>query len=194
MNFQMMQLVVSAPSKEHWPANDKPEVVLAGRSNVGKSSLINTLCLQNKMAYVGNTPGKTRMLNFFDIDGKMNLVDVPGYGFANLSKALLVQFGEMMEDYFSARLHIKALVILLDARHRPTSDDLGMIEFATYHEIPLIYVVTKVDKCSGNELRKNLVKICETCDITQDQLILFSSKTRKGRDQLIAQIEKSVQG
>ena len=101
MEIREAELVVSAPSKAHWPESELPEIVLAGRSNVGKSSLINTLCGRKALAYVGNTPGKTRLLNFFDIDHRFMFVDVPGYGFANASKQMLIQFGEMMEDYFS---------------------------------------------------------------------------------------------
>ena len=96
-------------SKAHWPESELPEIVLAGRSNVGKSSLINTLCGRKALAYVGNTPGKTRLLNFFDIDHHFMFVDVPGYGFANASKQMLIQFGEMMEDYFSSRSQLKGL-------------------------------------------------------------------------------------
>ncbi len=192
MEFRNMELVVSAPDKEFWPENNFPEIVLAGRSNVGKSSLINALCGNKKMAYVGNTPGKTRLLNFFNVDDAFYLVDVPGYGFANLSRQLLVLFGKMMEDYFSKREHVKGIVILLDARRKPNDDDKTMIDFARYYGFDVTFVVTKVDKCTKNELNKNLSIICEFCEVMQEDLILFSSKTGKGRDKLIAKIEKLI--
>lgn len=193
MNFQNMQLTVSAPDKEFWPENELPEIVLAGRSNVGKSSLINTLCGNGKMAYVGNTPGKTRLLNFFNVNDEMMLVDVPGYGFANASKNLLIQFGKMMEDYFAERKHIKGVIVLLDCRHKPTEDDMAMVEFARYHEYPIVYVVTKADKCGVNELNRNLTRIAECMETDVQELILFSSKTKKGKDKLISKIESLIE-
>ncbi len=184
-----MNLVVSAPDKEFWPENILPEIVLAGRSNVGKSSLINALCGNKKMAYVGNTPGKTRLLNFFNVDDCFNLVDVPGYGYANIPRKVLVLFGKMMEDYFSKRDHIKGVILLLDARRKPNDDDLTMIDFAKYYGYEITYVVTKTDKCTKNELSKSIKILCEVCDVLEDDLILFSSKTGKGRDKLIQKIE-----
>ena len=192
MNFRNMRLVTSAPSKESWPEASFPEIVLAGRSNVGKSSLINTLAENKKMAYVGNTPGKTRLLNFFNVNDEMMLVDVPGYGYANASQKMLIQFGEMMEDYFSERENIAGVIVLIDARHKPTEDDLGMLEYAQYYEIPTLIVVTKTDKCSMNELSKNVKIISEACEVEKDQLILFSSETKKGREELIEAIEALI--
>ena len=148
MDFRKMHLVISAPDKHSWPEPSLPEIVLAGRSNVGKSSLINTLAENRKMAYVGKTPGKTRLLNFFEVDQTFRLVDVPGYGYAHASQKLLLQFGKMMEDYFHDRKNIKGVILLVDARHRPTEDDLTMLEFARYFQLPVLLVATKADKCS----------------------------------------------
>lgn len=192
IEFRNMELLVSAPGKEFWPAAELPEIVLAGRSNVGKSSLINTLCGNKRMAYVGNTPGKTRLLNFFKVDDAFTLVDVPGYGYANASQKMLIQFGQMMEDYFSDRGVIKGVIILLDARHKPTEDDLNMLEFARYYQYPIVPVVTKVDKCGVNELSKNLKMIGEKCEISPASLIHFSSKTKEGREALITKIEELI--
>lgn len=189
MNFRNMHLVISAPNKASWPESDLPEIVLAGRSNVGKSSLINTLAENKRMAYVGNTPGKTRLLNFFDVDRKMMLVDVPGYGYANASQKMLIQFGEMMEDYFSERKNIKGIIILIDSRHKPTEDDLGMLEFARYFQFPLLIVATKSDKLSKNELNKNLRTIAECCEVDLASIIPFSSETKAGKEMLIEAIE-----
>ena len=115
-------------------------------NNVGKNSFINAMCGRKKLAYVGNTPGKTRLLNFFNLDDKYMFVDVPGYGYANISKTQLIKFGQMMEDYFSERTQKKGVVILVDARHKPTDDDMTMLEFARYYEIPVAVVATKCDK------------------------------------------------
>lgn len=192
MNFRNMHLVTSAPNKDAWPESNLPEIALAGRSNVGKSSLINTLAENKRMAYVGNTPGKTRLLNFFDVDQKMMLVDVPGYGYANASQKMLIQFGEMMEDYFSERENVKGIIILIDSRHKPTEDDLGMLEYARYYEFPVLIVATKSDKLSKTELSKNLKTIAECCDVDLSSIIPFSSETKVGKEALIEAIESLI--
>lgn len=189
MNFRNMHLVTSAPNKASWPEADLPEIVLAGRSNVGKSSLINTLAENKRMAYVGNTPGKTRLLNFFNVDQTMMLVDVPGYGYANASQKMLIQFGEMMEDYFSERKNIKGIIILIDSRHKPTEDDLGMLEYARYYEFPVLIVATKSDKISKNELNRNLKTIADCCEVDYSSILPFSSETKVGKEALIEAIE-----
>lgn len=183
--FQKAELVVSAPSKEFWPDSDLPEVVLAGRSNVGKSSFINTMTGRKKLAYVGNTPGKTRLLNFFNLDDKYMFVDVPGYGYANISKTQLIKFGEMMEDYFSERKQKKGLVLIVDARHRPTEDDLTMMEFARYYEIPIAVVATKLDKVKNSQRHKQFQLIRDTLKLNADEpLFPFSSEKKQGVEQV----------
>lgn len=188
--FQNCELVVSAPDKKSWPESNLPEIVLAGRSNVGKSSFINTMTNRKKLAYVGNTPGKTRLLNFFKLDEELMFVDVPGYGYANISKKQLIQFGQMMEDYFSEREQKRLLVLIVDSRHKPTEDDETMIEYARYFEIPVIVVATKMDKLKNSERVRNLKRIRETLDLSEDELIPFSSETREGMEKTWAVIEK----
>ena len=129
--------VTSALNASQWPDTDLPEIVVVGRSNVGKSSFINALCNRKKLAYVGNTPGKTRMINFFNIDDKWMLVDVPGYGYAKMSKSLLIQMGNMMEEYFSSRHQLKAVISLVDARHEAKRDDIDMISSLKEKNIPI---------------------------------------------------------
>ncbi|MGL5541369.1 MAG: ribosome biogenesis GTP-binding protein YihA/YsxC [Erysipelotrichaceae bacterium] len=181
MEFNKAELVISAASKEQWPETTIPEVVLAGRSNVGKSSFINTMVRRKKLAYVGNTPGKTRLLNFFTLDDKYMFVDVPGYGYANTSKTQLLKFGEMMEDYFAGRAQKKGLVLLVDARHKPTEDDITMLEFARYYELPTVIVATKIDKLKNSERRKNLDRIRHTLQLDDHELLIpFSSDTKEG--------------
>ena len=189
MEIKEAELVVSAPSKAHWPESELPEIVLAGRSNVGKSSLITTVCGRKALAYVGNTPGKTRLLNFFDIDHRFMLVDVPGYGFANASKQMLIQFGEMMEDYFSSRSQLKGLVLLVDLRHAPTEDDIGMAEYARYYEIPFAVVATKMDKVPRSQQSRQIKLIAEALTCSQEAVIPFSAMTKQGREELLEAIE-----
>lgn len=192
MKIQNAELLVSAPSKEFWPETTYPEIVLAGRSNVGKSSLINTICNRKSLAYVGNTPGKTRLLNFFKLDEALVLVDVPGYGFANASKSMLVQFGKMMEDYFAHRDQMKGLVLLVDSRHKPTEDDLTMIEFARYYDMKTIIVATKADKVTRSQQKKQCEMIAATLQCPLDSIILFSTVELTGKDQLLDAIEEML--
>lgn len=183
ITFQKAELLVSAPSKEYWPESSLPEIVLAGRSNVGKSSFINTMCTRKKLAYVGNAPGKTRLLNFFNLDDKYMFVDVPGYGYAKISKQQLIKFGQMMEDYFSERSQKKGMVLLVDARHKPTEDDVTMMEFARYYEIPLCVVATKMDKLKSSQRQKQLRTIRETLQLNHDEpLFPFSAEKKIGMD------------
>jgi len=178
--YHEVEFLNSSSGQDNWPENDLPEIALAGRSNVGKSSFINTIINRKAMAYVGKTPGKTRLLNFFRVDNKLVLVDVPGYGYANISKQALINFGQMMEDYFANRKQLKALVIVVDSRHTPNEDDLSMLEFARYFEIPTLVVATKADKLKNSERVKKLRNICQTLEIAEDELIEFSAFTNKG--------------
>ena len=185
MQIQEAELLISAPGKEQWPDTPYPEIVLAGRSNVGKSSLINARCNRKKLAYVGNTPGKTRLLNFFLLNRKLVFVDVPGYGYANISKQQLLRFGEMMEDYFHERKQKKALLLIVDGRHKPTDDDVTMLEFARYFELPIIIAATKMDKVKASQRQKQLKLISETLALSEeDHLIPCSSANKEGMDRL----------
>lgn len=191
-HVELCELVVSAPDKLSWPDTTLPEVVLAGRSNVGKSSFINKMTNRKKLAYVGNTPGKTRLLNFFNIDHRLMFVDVPGYGYANISKQQLVQFGQMMEDYFGERQQKVGLVLIVDSRHKPTDDDVMMMEFARYHHMNVIVIATKVDKLKKNERIKRFAKICEVLQLPEQSLIPFSSETGLGVEKAWQQIDAMV--
>ncbi|WP_281628424.1 ribosome biogenesis GTP-binding protein YihA/YsxC [Traorella massiliensis] len=194
MEVKNPYLVISAPDSKSWPDSELPEIVMAGRSNVGKSSLINTITRRKNLAYVGNTPGKTRLLNFFNIDDRFMLVDVPGYGYANASKKMLIQFGEMMEEYFGERKQKKGLLIIVDARHKPSEDDLTMIEYARYHHMKLAIIATKVDKLKKNEIKKCLEKIKTTFELTDEEpLIAFSSEKKQGIDRVWQMIDKMLE-
>lgn len=160
--------------------DSKAEIVFVGRSNAGKSSLIN--CLYGKVAYVGKTPGKTKMLNFFDVDGKYTVCDVPGYGFANRSQDELIEFGEMMENYFTTRKCLKLCVQIVDIRHKPSVDDIEMTEFLKEQNIPFIVIANKSDKVSGNDRVKSLKQISETLDIDVDKILPASCLKRTNID------------
>ncbi|WP_075878072.1 ribosome biogenesis GTP-binding protein YihA/YsxC [Merdibacter massiliensis] len=185
MQFHKAELVISAPDRHSWPDSNLPEIVLAGRSNVGKSSFINAMTERKKLAYVGSTPGKTRLLNFFNLDDRYMLVDVPGYGYANLSKQQLLRFGEMMEDYFNERKQKKGAVILVDARHLPTEDDHTMLEYIRYFSLPIIIVATKIDKVPKTKRAHQLAVIRKDLQLQEgERLFAFSSATKEGSDEI----------
>ena len=193
MEYFDAKLVISAAGKNQWPDSDLPEIVLAGKSNVGKSSLINTLLNRKSLAYVGKTPGKTRLLNFYEVNQKFMMVDVPGYGFAQRSHGELVAFGKLMEEYFHQREQLRVCIQILDLRHGPSKDDLTMLEFVRANGIPVLVVATKQDQCNQSETAKNRKMISEKCNIPIQNIILFSSKTRKGRDELMEKIASFVE-
>lgn len=185
MIFQKAELVISAPDKKSWPDTTLPEVVLSGRSNVGKSSFINAITSRKKLAYVGNTPGKTRLLNFFNLDDKYMFVDVPGYGYANLSKTQMMKFGEMMEDYFAQRVQKKGLVMLVDSRHLPSGDDETMLEFARFYEIPICVVATKIDKVKPSQRLHKMNLIKQALELNHEEVLIpFSAETKEGVEQV----------
>ncbi|MCD8028285.1 MAG: ribosome biogenesis GTP-binding protein YihA/YsxC [Erysipelotrichaceae bacterium] len=185
--------ILSAAWKSQWPTHDLPEICLAGRSNVGKSSLINTICNHNGLAKVSGTPGKTRTLNFFNINDEICLVDVPGYGYAKVNDKIKESFGEMIDTYLRQRSQLKGLILIVDYRHKPTQDDIQMYDYAKYYEIPVIVVATKEDKLKRNDLKKNEKFIKETLDFDDnDYFIPFSALKKIGVDQLWNAIFKLI--
>ncbi len=188
MEYYDVEFLTSAAGKEGWPESELPEFVFAGRSNVGKSSLINTMVNRKKLAYVGNRPGKTRLLNFFTVNKKIGFVDIPGYGFANRSQRELIQFGKMMDEYFLERKNLKGLILLVDYRHTPTKDDLMMIEYARNCRLPVLVAATKKDKCKQSELKPFKERIANKLGIPTTSCIGVSSKTRDGIAELWSKI------
>ena len=178
------QFVLCAAWKSQWPENDLPEICLAGRSNVGKSSLINTITNHSKLAKVSGTPGKTRTLNFFNINDELKLVDVPGYGYAKVNDKIKESFGDMIDTYLRERDVLKGLVLIVDYRHKPTRDDIEMYEYAKYYEIPVIVVATKADKIPRGKWNKHESIIKKKLNFDKnDHFIVFSSVTRDGYDE-----------
>lgn len=185
------EFVLCAAWKSQWPDTSIPEICLAGRSNVGKSSFINAITGYGKLAKVSSTPGKTRTLNFFNINNELHLVDVPGYGYAKVNDKIKESFGEMIDTYLRERDTLKGLVLLVDYRHKPTRDDVEMYEYAKYYEIPVIVVATKEDKLKRNDLIKNEKLIKKTLNFDKnDSFIRFSSLTKKGIDEVWNEILK----
>lgn len=154
IGFQQAVFVTTAVDKVGFTPTELPELVLAGRSNVGKSSFINTLCRQKSLAYVGKRPGKTRFINFYQVENMISIVDVPGYGFANRSKTELKAYGTLMEDYFTTRKTIRAVVLVIDSRHGLTGDDEDMLNYVKEKKLPLLVVATKSDKLTQSEKMK----------------------------------------
>ena len=185
----MISFIVSAKKENSYPLSPG-EVVFVGRSNVGKSSLINAL--YGNIAYVGKTPGKTRLLNFFDIDGRYTICDVPGYGYADISDRETIEFGEMMEEYFNKRDALKLCVMILDIRRTPNEDDLDMQEYLDYHGIPCLFVLNKADKLSGNEMKKQLRIIADTLNADEKDFIVTSCLKKTGIGELKKKIEETV--
>ena len=174
----MTTFIKGAVKVQDYPET-RAEVVFAGKSNVGKSSLINAL-YGNKTAYVGKTPGKTRMINFFDIDGKYTIADVPGYGYAKRSASEIESFGKMLEDYFGKRNNLKLCVLILDSRHLPTEDDKDMIEYLKHYEIPYVIVLNKIDKMSNNQLFNSKRAILKDTGLEDNDVFCVSCISKKG--------------
>ncbi|MDO4813855.1 MAG: ribosome biogenesis GTP-binding protein YihA/YsxC [Gemella sp.] len=192
-NVNNVDLLISAVSKKQYPEHDLPEVAMCGRSNVGKSSFINTILNRKNYARVSAKPGKTRTLNFFDIDNKLVLVDVPGYGYAKLSKTEKEKLYDMIVEYFVNSQNLSFVMHLLDSRHSPSEDDIMMNEFLNYYEIPFLVVLTKTDKISRNELAKNRKKIESKLDLSNNiDIIPFSSVKKINVNKIIEEMDKVV--
>ena len=181
VNTHNADILLSATNKSHYPQDDIPEVALAGRSNVGKSSFINTMLNRKNLARTSGKPGKTQLLNFFNIDDKLRFVDVPGYGYARVSKKEREKWGKMIEEYLTTRDNLRAVVSLVDLRHEPSADDVQMYEFLKYYEIPVILVATKADKIPRGKWNKHESVIKKKLDFDKtDTFIIFSSVNKTG--------------
>lgn len=190
MKFDDVNLYISAVRRSQYPDDGLPEFIMLGRSNVGKSSFLNTIVNRKNLARISSRPGKTNTLNFYAVDKSFYLVDVPGYGYADTSKEEIRKFGLMVEEYLEKRKELKRVFLLIDFRHKPTSDDVLMYNFLKYYQIPVTIVATKADKVGAKEKEKNLKTIKETLDIVVgDNLVLFSSISKLGREEILSIIE-----
>jgi GTP-binding protein len=171
------------------PPEELPEIAFAGRSNVGKSSLLNRLVHRKKFARVSNTPGRTREVNFFKVNGSFLLVDLPGYGYARISKERRAEWRPLIEAYLKSTHQLHGVVQLLDARHDPTPDDLQMLEYLGEIGVPTIIVLTKIDKLASKERGRQRAHIAGAIGADDDQIIEFSATTGEGRNELAEAIE-----
>ncbi len=179
---------------EQYPDNGMNEIAFVGKSNVGKSSLINTMVSRKAIARISSTPGKTRTINFYNVEDKLYFVDLPGYGYARLSKSESEKWGKMVEKYLSQRDELKAIVLLIDIRHEVGKNDLQMYEWLKFYNRKTIIVCTKADKVSKNKLQSHLKVIKNGLDLQEGDIILpFSSHTNSGREELWNEISKVLE-
>ena len=188
MKILDVKLTISAVRKSQFPEGDKNEFLLVGRSNVGKSSFINTLINRKNFARTSSIPGKTQTLNFYLINDYFYLVDAPGYGYAKVNKQLKNKFGLIMEDYLEGRENLKMVFMLIDFRHKPTEDDVMMYKYLKHYDIPVTVVCTKLDKVSKNSHAKCINLISKTLEIDKEELILFSSVTKSGKQEVYSKL------
>ncbi|KMY54932.1 GTP-binding protein [Bacillus sp. FJAT-27231] len=193
MKVNQVELVISAVKPAQYPEDVLPEFALAGRSNVGKSSFINRMIQRKSMARISSKPGKTQTLNFYKIEEKLYFVDVPGYGFAKVSKTEREAWGKMIETYLTTREQLRACMLIVDLRHPPTEDDAMMYNFLKHYEIPAIVIATKADKIPKGKWQKHLKVVKETLDFDpEDDIVVFSSETGQGKDEAWKIIQKRM--
>lgn len=189
INFNKAEFILSAASPEQFIRDGRKQLAFAGRSNVGKSSVINRLLNRKNLARVGALPGKTTQINYFLIDEKFYLVDLPGYGYAKVSKSERDRWGRLMENYFQSSGLIDLGVLIVDARHKPTGDDETMCDFFRAGDCPMIVVANKLDKLKKSEIEHNLALIRETLDLDDNEILVpFSAEKGDGKEQLLGQI------
>ena len=192
MQIESVNEPIIAVRRSQYPEDKKSEFLLVGRSNVGKSSFINTLIERKNFARTSSKPGKTQTLNFYLVNDAFYLVDVPGYGYASVSKDTQKKFGLMIEEYLKSRENLKHVFMLIDYRHKPTEDDVLMYEFLKYYNLDITIVATKYDKVSKNSRIKQDKLIKDTLKFDDNEFITFSTVTKKGRSEVLSIIEEKI--
>ncbi len=193
MKIESSDLTNIAVRTSQYPTDMKDEFLLVGKSNVGKSSFINTILARKNFARTSSKPGKTQTLNFYLVNDKFYLVDVPGYGYANVSKSTQKKFGLMIEEYLTKRDNLRMVFMLIDFRHKPGENDILMYDYLKYYNLPVCLIATKYDKVKSSQKDKQEKIIRETLKIKEeDSLVLFSSITKKGREEVYRQIESKL--
>jgi GTP-binding protein len=193
MRVSRAEFLASASRLEDLPQARLPEVAFAGRSNVGKSALINALLMRRSLVRTGSSPGTTRRLNFFVVNDQIGFVDLPGYGYARVSKTERARWRPLIEGYLSRRENLRAVVLIMDIRHEPFDSDRQLLEWLEQRGIPAILVATKADKLSRSRQVEQHRKLAEALGVEPEALILFSAKTRQGRGELWQAIRKACQ-
>lgn len=183
--IQKAEIIISAVKEEQYPNMRLPELAIAGRSNVGKSSFINKLINRKKLARTSSKPGRTRTINFFNIDDAFIMVDVPGYGYAKVSKGELEKWSQMMETYFSTRKELLSTVLLVDFRHKPTAQDIQMYEYLKHLKLPVLIVATKADKVKRGVHNRHMNQIVNALNVREEDMVIpFSIITGQGLDKV----------
>lgn len=189
MHVKSAEFVKSATRPEHYPLAEVPEIAFAGRSNVGKSSLINVLVNRKGLVRTSSTPGRTQLINFFSVNNELMLVDLPGYGFARVPPEVRKQWGPMVETYLSTRRCLGCVILILDIRRVPSDEDVVMLQWLRAYAIPAVIVVTKCDKLSKNERARQAATIGRTLGLAYDEMVFFSALSREGKELLWERIE-----
>lgn len=185
MDVNQVELTISAVQEDQYPTDQQPEIALVGRSNVGKSSLTNVLINRKNFAHTSSQPGKTQTLNFYHVEEALYFVDVPGYGYAKVSKKQREKFGKMIEHYLTNRDQLKGVIELVDGRHVPTDDDIAMYQWLTYYQVPTLVVATKVDKLKPSQYNRIEKQVRQALGMQAGApLLLFSAQTRLGKEQV----------
>ena len=193
MKINSVNLEISAVRRSQYPTDNKPEFLLVGRSNVGKSSFINTIINRKNYARTSSQPGKTQTINFYLVNDKFYLVDAPGYGFAKLSKAKRKKFGLMMEDYITNRENLRQVFMLVDFRHKASSDDIMMYNFLKYYKIPVTIVATKSDKVGITKHQTQRNMLIQDLDlVVGDDFLVFSKENKAGKTEVQEKIERII--
>lgn len=190
MHVKTTTFIKSATKPAHYPEGGLPEIAFAGRSNVGKSSLINVLVGRKNLVRTSSTPGRTQLINFFDVNATFTLVDLPGYGFAKVPLAVKKEWGPMMETYLSRRTNLRGVVLILDVRRTPRDEDLQMLSWLRAYGVVPILVITKCDKVSKNERAKQLALIARELGVEKGELCCFSALSREGVEAIWQRIEE----
>jgi GTP-binding protein len=193
MEVHNVDLTISAVEAKQYPKNGYPEIALVGRSNVGKSSLTNVLINRRNFAHTSSQPGKTQTLNFYNVEDQLFFVDVPGYGYAKVSRKERERFGQMIEQYLTQREQLKGVILLVDGRHAPTADDVSMYNWLDYYQLPTLVVATKIDKVKSNVWNRQESQVRKTLGLNQQApLVLFSAVKKLGQDKVWQWIEQQA--
>ncbi len=192
MKIKDVQFIKSAVKPSQYPDHEHPEIAFAGRSNVGKSSLINTLIQRKDLVKTSSKPGCTQLLNFFLVNDALSFVDLPGFGYAKVSKKTRAQWKPMVERYLTFRQNLLGLILLVDIRRDPAREELEMIQWLENQKIPYLVILTKSDKLSKPKQQKRLVSICAQLNRERNGVILFSSKTKMGRETVLDEIKNLI--
>ncbi len=193
MVIKESKLDIMASRRSQYPSLDFPEFLLVGRSNVGKSSFINTMLMRKELAHTSSKPGKTKTLNFYLINNEFYFIDAPGYGYAAVDKKTQAKFGKLIEEYLENRKELRRVFMLVDMRHKPTEDDVLMYNYLKYYNLPVTIIATKSDKVGTTRKERQLKQITNTLDlVVGDDIIVFSSSTKEGRDELLQKLEDLI--